>query len=334
MSASTSTARPLLADWQPQDFETLERGVLVAEHRLAETGLFTDDALAEIFESHPAEHLSVNTMGRTKDKFDWREGDRNGVPGHELVRMIREGHLWVNCRRVLQHQPAVADATNRLFAELEAGARHFRAEDRTANLLVSSPAAWVPYHVDMPVNMLWHIRGRKRVWVYPHFDKRFASPICLEKVCSGEWSEDVPYDPEWDRYALVFDAEPGQMISWPQLAPHRVENLEGLNVSLSTEHKNPLARRRINVHTGNYLLRKRLGRVCRSIEAEGLAAHVKQLLARLDRYAGKLFGKEKRQWVYPITFVLDPLEADGFRLLEVSDSTVLAAHEADELVAS
>ncbi|TWT46910.1 cupin-like domain-containing protein [Botrimarina hoheduenensis] len=320
-------ANPLLADWQPQDFEILEQGVLVANHRLAETGLFTDDALAEILDSHPAQHLSVNTMGKTKDKFDWREGDRNGVPGKDLVQMVREGHLWINCRKMLDHQPAYAEVIHRLFGELETGAAHFSAEDRTANLLISSPGAWVPYHVDMPVNMLWHIRGRKRVWVYPHFDKRFASPLCLEKVCSGEWSEDVPYDQDWDKYALVFDAEPGQMITWPQLAPHRVENLEGLNVSLSTEHKNARARRRLNVHSGNYVLRKRLGKVCSSIEAEGFLAHAKQLLARLDRYAGKFVGREKHQWTYPITFVLDPNNPDGFRLLDVSESVTLAAHE-------
>lgn len=317
----------LLVDWNANDFTTLERGVLVAQHGLAETGLFTDDALAAIFDAHPPEHLSVNTMGRSKEKFDWREGDRNGVSGEELVRMVREGQLWVNVRRVLQHQPEVASLLGRLFDELEAGAPHFRAEDRTANLLVSSPGAWVPYHVDMPVNMLWHLRGRKRVWVYPHFDARFASPLVLGKVCSGEWSEDVPYDREWDRYALVFDAQPGQLITWPQLAPHRVENLEGLNVSLSTEHKNSRARRRINVHTANDLLRKRLGGSPTNIEVDGWRAHAKQLVARIDRYAGKLFGREKQQWVYPKTFVLDPSAADGFRLVEGSESVRLAAHE-------
>ena len=125
----------------------------------------------------------------------------------------------------------------------------------------------------------------------------------------------------------MFDAEPGQLITWPQLAPHRVENLEGLNVSLSTEHKNARARRRLNVHTGNHVMRQRFGYACQSIDIDGWDAHVKQFLARLDRYAGKLAGKEKEQWTYPITFVLDPSEPDGFRLLDVSGETVLAAHE-------
>ena len=325
MFASQKTPSSLLNDWTSLEYETLERGVIVANHRLAESGLFTDDALAEIFDSHPAEHLGINTMGKTKDKFDWREGDRNGVPGEELVRMLRDGHLWVNCRKMIDCQPKHAKLINDVLNELEANAPHFKAEDRTANLLISSPTAWVPYHVDMPVNILWHIRGKKRVWVYPHFDNRFATPLMLEKVCSGEWSEDVPYDPDFDRYALVYDAEPGQVITWPQLTPHRVENLEGLNVSLSTEHKNTRARRRINVHTGNHVMRQRFGWPCSGIEVDGVNAHAKQLLARLDRYAGKFYGREKEQWVYPKTFELDPTSPDGFRLYEGEE--VVAAHE-------
>jgi len=319
----------LLDDWTTEDFNTLEKGVLVANHRLAETGLFTDDALAAIFDSHPAEHFGVNTMGKTKEKFDWREGDRNGVSGDELVQMLREGHLWINCRKILDYQPEHAEVIHALLNELEAGAPHFKAEDRSANLLISSSQAWVPYHVDMPVNMLWHIRGRKRAWVYPHFEERFASSAVLEKVCSGEWAEDVPYDPSWDKYALVYDVEPGQLLTWPQLTPHRVENTEGLCVSLSTEHKNPRARRRLNVHTGNHVLRKRFGCPSKSIAVDGFAAHAKQFLARLDRYAGKLFGKEKEQWTYPTTFVLDPSAPDGFRLLDKTEETVLAMHEGE-----
>lgn len=318
---------PLLADWTQEDFNTVEEGVLVAPHRLAETGLFTDDALAEIIDTHPAEDMSISTMGVNPEVFDWREGERNGVSGRELVQLVREGQLWINCRKMLDNNGEYARVFNQLYNEIEAGKPGFQAQQRTANLLISSPTAWVPYHVDMPVNMLWHIRGKKRVWVYPHFDERFASAHVLEKVCSGEWSEDIPYDPSFDKYALVYDAEPGQLITWPQVAPHRVQNLEGLNVSLSTEHKNPRARRRINVHTCNHLMRTRFGKVCKSTSADGLAAHGKQALARAFRMAGKLVGKQKEQFVYPKTFVVDPQSPHGYRLKEGADSTVIAPHQ-------
>lgn len=319
--------RQLLVDWTQEDFDAVEEGVLVARHGLGETGLFSDDRLAEIIDSHPPEDLGISTMGVDPNHFDWREGSREGVDGHTLLELVRTGQLWINCRKMLDHHPDQADAIHALYDQIESNKPGFRAEQRTANLLISSPTAWVPYHVDMPVNMLWHIRGVKRVWVYPHFDKRFASAQVLEKVCSGEWSEDVPYDTSFDKYALVYDAQPGQLITWPQLAPHRVRNLEGLNVSLSTEHKNARARRRINVHTANHWMRTRAGVVCGSIDVDGIVPHAKQALARATRLAGKFVGKEKEQFVYPKTFVVDPEAPHGYRLLEGADQGVVAPHQ-------
>ncbi len=322
----------LLVNWTQQDFNAVERGVVMARHALADSGWFSDEALVEIIDSHPVEDFSVNTMGADPQVFDWREGDRNGVPATQLLELVRNGQLWINCRKMLKHHPEIARLIHALYGEIEANTPSFKAEERTANLLISSPTAWVPYHVDMPVNMLWHIRGVKRVWVYPSFDERFASPEVLGKVCSGEWTEDVPYNRSFDRYALVFDAQPGQLITWPQLTPHRVTNLEGLNVSLSTEHKNVRARRRINVHTANHLLRKR-GFECNDIAIDGIAAHAKQAVTRGFRYAGKVFGKQKEQFVYPKTFVVDPAAKYGFRLLDASTPEVVAPHQKLEAVA-
>jgi hypothetical protein len=324
--------RTLLADWKPEDFNVLEDGVLVARHKLAETDLFTDEALARVIDSHPPQDLSVNTMGVDPRHFDWREGDRNGVPGDVLIKLVRRGQLWINCRKMIDHHPEYAEVVHGLYDEIERNKPGFQAEDRTANLLISSPTAWVPYHVDIPVNMLWHIRGSKRVWVYPHFDVRFAPAEVLEKVCTGQWSEEIPYNSGFDRYALVFDAEPGQLITWPQLAPHRVRNLDGLNVSLSTEHKNARARRRLNVHAANDFLRTRLGTGYGSIAVDGFAAHGKQFLARVARYADKFAGKKRQQFVYPKTFVVDPEAPHGFRIL-AGQEKIIAPHEEISVVA-
>lgn len=322
----------LLIDWNSQDFATLERGVLVAQHRLAETGLFSDEGLARILDRQPDSALTLSTMGEDSNTFEWRDGDRNGVPGQQLLETVKRGHLWINCRDVLSHQTELAQLVNDVYDELEAGNSRFRAEDRTANLLISSPSAIVHYHVDMPVNMLWHLRGRKRVWVYPHFDPRFANLPVLEKVCAGVWSEDVPYDTDWDKYALVFDAEPGQLITWPQLTPHRVTNLEGLNVSLSTEHKNARARRRLNVHQANHFLRTVMGRTPQHAEVDGCLAHVKQTLARSVRYSSKLMRKKPKQFVYPKSFVVDPNEPRGYRLLQDQKEVMVAPHLEGELI--
>lgn len=321
----------LLVNWKPTDFAALEEGVVVAQHALGELDLFSDEGLARILDQHPDVALTLATMGQDTNTFEWRDGDRNGVSGEQLLQIVKEGHLWINCREILRYQPELARLVNELYDELQQGKAGFRAEDRTANLLISSPSAIVHYHVDMPVNMLWHIRGRKRVWVYPHFDTRFADLPVLEKVCAGLWSEDVPYQGDWDKYAVVYDAQPGQLITWPQLTPHRVSNLSGLNVSLSTEHKNSRARRRLNVHEANHFLRTNCGRAPMHANVTGIAAHAKQALARAVRCWGKLRRQEKQQFVYPKSFVLDPSAERGFRLLN-EQGEVISPHLETELV--
>ncbi len=214
------------------------------------------------------------------------------------------------------HHADLREAVDAVYDELEHKSPGFKAEQRSANLLISSPGALVHYHLDTPVNMLWHIRGTKRVWVYP-LSPRFVSQEYLEGVFAGEFAEDLPYEQWFDQYAQVFDVQPGQMLTWPQSTPHRVTNLEGMNVSLSTEHKNRRALRRGNVHLANQFLRRTFGLPCRSMEADGPVAHLKQLAIRCARRLpiGKSHapcqGNE-----YPVTFKVDPTAAQGFTLLE------------------
>jgi hypothetical protein len=321
-----SMKKNLLKHWSNDDYQVLEQGVLLAEHGLVETGLFTDEALIKIFDSHPESHLTISTMGHDTNVFQWCEGHRNGASAETLLQLVRGGHLWINVRRILDFQPAYAKLVHDLYDELQYNNPRFRAIDRTANLLISSPDALVHYHVDVPVNMLWHIRGKKRVWVYPHFDHRFVSQKVMELVCAGELSEDVPYDAQFDKYALVYDVEPGQLLTWPQHTPHRVNNLDGLNVSLSTEHKNARAVRRINVHLANHFLRHQFGLPSKSTKVDGPVAHAKQALARSVRMFERLANRQQPQYIYPKTFVVDPAEPNGFRFLETENEFV-APHE-------
>ena len=303
----------LLKSWSTDEYNTLEKGVILAEHALPETGLFTDESLAELIDNHPAEQLTISTMGDDPTKFDWVEGEKNGASGQQIIELVHAGRLWLNLRNVLDYHPAIAEKVDEIYGQLESNASHFKAQDRSANLLISSSTAMVPYHVDMPVNMLWHIRGKKRVWVYPHFDYRFVAQSVIEKVCAGELSEDVPYDTFFDNFALIFDVEPGQLITWPQLTPHRVQNLGGLCVSLSTEHKNPRARRRISMHEANHVLRRQFGKFYKNADVDSISTYTKQVFMKCYRALSK---QEKEQFVYSKVFKIDPTVAEGIVWLE------------------
>ncbi len=116
----------LLINWKPQDFATLEQGVLVANHALAESGLFSDEGLAKILDQQPDSALTLSTMGEDSNTFEWRDGDRNNVSGHDLLQTVKRGKLWINCREILQHQPEVARLVNAVYDQLESVNKHFR----------------------------------------------------------------------------------------------------------------------------------------------------------------------------------------------------------------
>src|SRR5688572_459347 len=113
-------SRSLLADWTPQQYRALEHDVLLAPHRLHESGLFDDENLIRMLDRHPACDLGINTMGQKATRFEWREGDRNGVSSDVLLTLVRRGRLWINLRNVMRHHPDCRDAIDALFDELQA----------------------------------------------------------------------------------------------------------------------------------------------------------------------------------------------------------------------
>jgi hypothetical protein len=255
-------------------------------HDLHRQPLFGDESLAELIDRHPREHLYVNAMSDDLRDLRWVTVDHGGLSGQEILTAVQRGRLWVNITRIHACEARVKDLVHELYEDLEARVPGFEPSDLKATLLVSSPTAQVFYHADAPCNVLWHIRGSKRVFVYPALDERFATQEQLERIFTREAHESLDYHPELDRHARVFDLRPGQAASWPHNAPHRVVNLGTLNVSLSTEHYTPVARRREHVYQANRFLRQRLGVTAPSKAEQGATATAKVTAYRVLRRLG------------------------------------------------
>lgn len=301
-------AAGMMVGWTAAESDAMERAVFKARHRLHESPLFSDEGLCRIIDEQPPKDLWIHTMGRDSSRAEWRRGDRGGVSSQDLLRAVRTGHLWINVLRVGQHHAALREMIEGTYAELAALCPGFTPFNLSGNLLLSSPGAIVNYHADIPLNILWHLRGRKRVWVYPAGDFRFVSQEDLENIYAGD-IEDVTYRREFDEAALVFDLEPGEMATWPQNAPHRIENLNEFCVSLSTEHYTPEANLRQAVHLANRFFRRRLGLPCRSTSVAGPSAFLKANSFRVIR---RLALKRPKGYTLPITFRVDPTSPTGY----------------------
>lgn len=294
--------QPALVEIAEPDRQRMEHAIIRVRHRLAETGLFTDESLIAMLDRHPRELLNVYTMGEDLLEQDWRLGDSAGLSGEELMEAVRRGKLWYNLQRAAWHHAAFGSAINRAYDELEAACPGFRSFQRSAQLLISSPRAQVFYHADAPLNMLWHIRGGKRVWVYPLAPPHITQETLEGVFAPGEVGEELPYDESFDADAEVFDLEPGEMITWPQNTPHRVRNTEGVNVSISSEHYTAEAHRRQAIVLANRYYRRHLPFAFRSMELFGPGAFFKANSFRVIRRLGLV---ERRENNLPVSFRVD-----------------------------
>ena len=160
-----------------------------------------------------------------------------------------------------------------------------------AGILISSPDAQVYYHADLPGQGLIQISGRKRVYLYPNTPP-FVRPEHLEDIALFDVEVDIPYEPWYDRHAQVIDLEPGQMLNWPLNAPHRVENLGTVNISMTVSYVSQDIRRAEIVNLANGMLRHRFGYAPKSRSIRGPSYFGKAVMQKLLR-DGKWLKRER-----------------------------------------
>ncbi len=264
-------AQELITHWPEANRDNFGKTPVTWQHRVHESPLFSDEKLIELIENHPRDLADFCTMGDgANDMSSWRGGDPGSHSGEELLKAVRSGRLWINLRKTFNIYDEYAAILKTIVGELKALTPAFNPVSMTGGLLISSPTAGVPYHIDRSDVLLWHIRGHKRVWVYP-IDEETLPEHEVEEILLHEHNDDVPYSEKLDDKAIIYDLEPGQAATWPLHAPHRVLNQGDMNVSITMEHSpfNTIMQNGAQITNG--ILRRRLGLNPR-IEDQGFAS--------------------------------------------------------------
>ena len=226
-------------------------------HALNVQGFATDAALAQVLETYPAELIDINLYDYDAEgQASLRTGARGRLPGDQLLEAIQGGRLWVNLRGVETGFPGLWAAAMVEFERIQATYPGMKAVRNAGQLILSSPAAKVPYHFDAAGVVLFHLRGRKRLFVYPG-DETHLPEIAMEQVVARQTTEEIPYTLAFEADARVIDLEPGEALTWPLYAPHRVENLDRFCVSLSMDFQTWPSRFRNGALYTNAVLRSR-----------------------------------------------------------------------------
>ena len=270
-------AEHLIPDWTDAHRKDFRKAPLLWQHKVHESPLFSDEKLIELIEKHPRDLADFCTMNEGADDMSsWRGGDPGNHSGEDLLKAVRTGRLWINLRKTFNIHPEYKALLDSVIDELKALNPGFSPVSMMGGLLISSPTAGVPYHIDRSDVMLWHLRGHKRVWVYP-IDEETMPEYEVEEILLHDHNDDVPYTKTMDKKAEVYDLEPGQAACWPLHAPHRVLNLGDMNVSIAMEYSPFSTIMQNGAQITNGILRRRLG-MNPSIESQGT-------LSRFVRFA-------------------------------------------------
>ena len=297
----TQKSTDILVDWTDEHTAKFQKDILTVRHRLSETGLFSDEALAQMLDKHPKEKLDVCTMHTDHPLYpnQFRTGDFRDVDGATLIKAAKAGAIWVNARQAMNVHPEYNAVLKRMYGSISevTGRPSFNAR---GGILISSPVAKVPFHCDKTETILWHVRGKKRIYIYP-LTEEFLADESYQNIIANDLGDDLPYKAEMDKSARYFDLEPDQMISWQLNAPHRVDN-QSYCVSVTTEYSTKASAFKNSVMYTDALLRKKFGVQAKWSDASNGQRLIKSAAGRVLRKAGAIKVDDVKDMV---TFKID-----------------------------
>ena len=247
----------IISNWTDEDTNKFLSETFRIKHDLISTGLFSDEALSELLDVHPRDQLDVCAMNvHPVYQYKFRTGDVRDVDGKTLIEAVKYGEIWINMRMAMNIHREYNAVLQKMYREIATftGLKPFHAR---GGILISSPAAKVPLHFDATETVLWHIRGQKRVILYPQNES--ILPDEEYETFMYKVTEDyLPHDPSIEKEAERYDLQEGEMITWPLNRPHRVEN-QSYCVSVTTEYSTRESRvKNAGMYT-NAVLRHKMG---------------------------------------------------------------------------
>lgn len=324
-SAKTSDANSTTSfDWPEEAYEKFGNEFQSLSHNYHQSPLFSDSALITLLDNYPRQWLQCYTMGVDPLKHkEWTPVHIDKLSGEEIIAAVQKGRIWVNVIRINEYQQDYVDLIDAMYEKINSKCNNItRAKGSFSQLLISSPGVQVYYHLDADPNMLWHLKGTKKVWVYPNKDERFATQKYIEEIIGQERHENVPYELWYDEHAHSVEVQAGQVLSWPQHSPHRVENVD-LNVSLATSYQSRESTRLNSVHAANHYFLKPMGIKHRSTTTQGVIPALKEISYRgLNKL--KLLKRQTRSASYISDLVADPNSETGMSKIDNESRTAFS----------
>lgn len=298
----------LIVEWKEHYKEVFGKHTLLLNNRLHELPVFLPENLARLIETTPSEHYDFVRPGAigTK-KSQWLQGSIEGAKGEDVLRAVEEGRFWLSLRALQDWDEGFKQVTAKIFDELEVKVPGFETFKHKTGMLISSPGAQVYYHADVPGQSLWQVKGHKDVYIYEN-TAPFLSDEQLEGIFLGTTEEEIRFEPWYDEFATKVTLSPGEMAHWPLNNPHRVENHDEVNISVTTEHFTTEIRDFYAVIYANGLLRR--AGISGNRHSVGAMKYAKMALAAAHKIIYKKIVQQSASAKSPRSFKLDMAAPD------------------------
>jgi len=231
-----------------------------------------------------------------RNTFGSRGFPGNGLDIRETIEQIATNGSWMLIREIGQI-PEYAALLDRYMGEVRAAVREVAPgmQCERSDVVISSPGAITPFHMDEEQNFLLQIRGWKQLTVVDGRDRRGVTESDLEIFYAGD-GELHPGRVDKGAPHTTLRLEAGSGVHIPSLFPHSVRNGDEVSVSVTTMFLTEATERRRDLYRLKSWQR-RLGLPAAPvgahprIDAAKLAAvstarRVRSRLQRPDRRAG------------------------------------------------
>lgn len=223
-------------------------------HSFADDPRFALPALLDLARRLPPGSIEYNAGDIVIDQ-DPDKTPMTGLSIEETIRRIEEKNSWMVIRHV-EEDAEYRDALEACLAEIApAAAKSTGAMFRKIGFIfISSPNAVTPLHLDPEHNILMHLRGEKRMTIYPS-DKGIIPDERHELYHVGKAHRNLRHHPDYDAYAETFDLLPGDALYVPVKAPHWVKTGPSPCVSFSITWKSRASDAEARLRIANHAIR-------------------------------------------------------------------------------
>jgi hypothetical protein len=228
----------LIVESRPHQFrDELNRSHFEFAHRLSGHALFEIPRLVKLCERMKPQKVGVYEASAGSPRTRPREFTGEWNP-EALIAALPEGTMRLRLSGVQAHDKDYRLLHEQIIDEADGlcgSALRREIGWSSMTILLSSPGMTTPYHVDHQSNLLFQIRGRKKVSLFDPRDRRILSDATIERYYGGD-KHAAEYREELQGRATICELTPGAALHNPPLGPHWVENGNDVSVSVSVNY--------------------------------------------------------------------------------------------------